>query len=66
MLTLRKVHKRFGAYICRRCINRRYQADLSSRDCRYAPEEYVCPDCEREQRIVKGLHLSGHLKMLFK
>ncbi|MBR0408703.1 MAG: hypothetical protein IJI53_11745 [Clostridia bacterium] len=65
MINTRRIKNRFGDNICRRCINKRYHASLTPKDCRYG-YHYICPSCKQPQNIVVNFTFSGHLKMLFK
>ena len=65
MLNLRRVEKRFGSFICRRCLNKHYHAKLEPHDCMYG-YYYTCPSCKEDHHIVVGLYNSGKLKMLLK
>ncbi len=44
MLSARPVRKKYGDYLCRRCLNRQYRVRLSPRDVRYRHTR-VCPLC---------------------
>ena len=65
MLTLEPVKKRFGDYICRRCLNKRYFVNLNKEDCRYGYYA-ICPSCKEPRNIVVALEASGKIKMLLK
>jgi len=65
MISLEPVRKRFGDYICRRCLNEKYNVNLESRDCKYGYYA-VCPVCHQERHIVAALNTSGKMKMLLK
>ena len=65
MLNLNPVKNYFEGYICRRCLNLEYGADLRPKDCRYGYVAY-CPCCREARNIVIGLRPSGHRKMWFK
>ena len=65
MRNLKPVRDRFGDYICRRCLNRRYNVNLQPKDCR---EFYsgICPRCKEYHRLIVSLTATGKLKMLLK
>ena len=65
MLNLEKVKKRYNRYICRQCLNQRYNVHLVPDDCIYDQRD-DCPRCKQEKNIVSGLKFSGKMKMLFK
>lgn len=65
MLSIAKIKDKYGDNICRRCINRKYRANLQPRDCQYG-YTYVCPVCHKMHNIVVGFNMSGHGKLLFK
>ncbi len=58
MITTKKIEKRFGGYICRRCINEVYKVDLTRHDCIYKSFD-VCPRCGVEHNIVHDFRSSG-------
>lgn len=61
------VFQNAGGNVCRRCINRKYHANLKKRDCVYGiGYPGVCGGCGTVQNIVTGLRLSGKIKLLFK
>ena len=67
MISLKKIRKRFGSYICRQCINKAYGIHILHQDCDYEliyPKQ--CPSCGELKNIVTGLTLKGYLKSLFK
>lgn len=65
MLSARPVRKKYGGYLCRRCLNRQYRVRLNPRDVRYRHMR-VCPLCHSTDHLVVGFRLTGKLKMLFK
>ena len=65
MLSLKPVVIEYGDYICRRCLNRRYEVHLAHRDCRQS-EPRECPCCRKVGSMVTGLRLSGRMKLLGK
>ena len=65
MLSLRRIQERYGSFICRKCINKRYHARLQPNDCIYG-YYYRCPRCKEDHHIVVGMKMSGKLKMLLK
>ena len=65
MLTAEKIRKQQGDYICRRCINRLYDADLERKDCLYGFFA-LCRCCKKEANIVTGFTTSGKLKLILK
>ena len=65
MISLEKVRKTYGDYICRRCLNRVYNANLEHKDCRYIYFG-VCPCCKEERHLVGELKKSGKIKVLLK
>ena len=58
MITTKKIEKRFGGYICRRCINEVYKVNLTRHDCIYKSFD-ICPRCGMEQNIVHDFRSSG-------
>lgn len=58
MITTKKIEKRFGGYICRRCINEVYKVNLTRHDCVYKSFD-VCPRCGVEHNIVHDFRSSG-------
>lgn len=66
MLTLKPVILDYGAPLCRRCLNRSYDVHLAHRDCREAPSPMPCPCCQKPGKVVVGLKLGGHWKLLRK
>ncbi len=65
MVTMKKIHKRFGGNICRQCINVTYDTHLKHFDCLYGtPYPGNCPSCGEMKNIVTGLRFSGFLKLL--
>ncbi len=65
MLTLKPVKSEYYDYLCRSCMNLGYGVKLSERDCVF-DERRTCPSCRHFKRLVMGLHLGGHMKMLLK
>ena len=65
MLSTKRIARRYGDNICRRCINRVYHARLKNQDCVYG-YYYNCPRCKQPHHIVIGFTASGKLKMLLK
>ena len=65
MMNLNPVVEDYQNYICRRCLNKEYEARLNPEDCRYGYVA-VCPCCGRPRNIVVGLNRSGRVKMWFK
>ncbi|MBQ8161025.1 MAG: hypothetical protein IJ083_09760 [Clostridia bacterium] len=65
-MTIHRIYKLNGGYICRRCINDDYHIHLRHRDCRYLPVQSTCPACHGTRNLVVGVRLSGQLKLLFK
>ena len=65
MLTAAKIKKQQGDYICRKCINRLYKANLEREDCLYGYFA-VCRCCGKENNIVVEFTLSGKAKLLLK
>ena len=65
VMTTKRIRRRFGDNICRRCINSTYHVRLNPSDClyRYSSE---CRCCGGMHHIVAGFRLSGRLKMLLK
>lgn len=65
MLNAEPIRRRYGDYICRRCINREYRAHLKQSDCLY---HYVavCQLCHRTHHIVVDFTFGGKLKMLLR
>ena len=47
MLNLDKVKKRYNRYICRQCLNQRYNVHLVPDDCIYDRRD-DCPRCKQE------------------
>ena len=66
MLTLKPVILEYGDYLCRRCMNRRYDVHLAHRDCRESPSPGACPCCKKTGSVVTGLRLGGRIKLLRK
>ncbi len=67
MLSIRSVQRKYGTYLCRRCMNREYHVNLKPKNCHYGyPYQHRCPVCNLDQNIVTDLRPSGHLKMLFR
>lgn len=67
MAGLNSIHKKYGANICRKCINREYDVHLKSSDCLYHnPFPSICSCCGEPKNIVTGLRLTGRLKLLGK
>lgn len=67
MAGLNQVREKYGANICRKCINREYQVNLKPSDCEYAnPFPSLCACCGEPKNIVTGLRLTGKLKLLGK
>ena len=65
MLSLKPIVLEYGDYLCRRCMNRRYDVHLAHRDCRETSDS-ECPCCRKVGNVVTGLKLSGHIKLLRK
>ncbi len=65
MFNAKPIHDRFGDYICRRCVNRECNVNLTPPDCQYG-YYYTCPCCGEKHHIVTGFTPQGLLKMLFK
>ncbi len=65
MFVIRRIHRRYGDNICRRCINRLYRVRLEPPDCQYG-YIYKCPVCKEPHHIVVSLTPSGRLKTLFR
>lgn len=65
MLTTRPIRKRYGYYLCRRCMNREYKVHMKPADCRYRYAK-LCPLCRSTDHVVVGFTLTGHYKMLLK
>lgn len=66
-MTLKQLHDHYGSDLCRGCINSLCHAELERNDCLYGniyPER--CDHCGEMRNIVKGLRLSGKLKLLLK
>ena len=64
MASMRSIYSRFGAAICRRCINEQYGVDLKPKDCRYVgayPD--VCACCGKVRNLVGDVNLGGSLKL---
>ena len=66
MLTTRPVKRRFGAYLCRDCLNREYHANLAQEDVIHKNAAEPCPYCYSTNYIVRAFKPSGMMKMLFK
>ncbi len=65
MLTIQKITSRYGDCICRECINKRYDLNLTSKDCIFG-YTYKCRVCQQPKRVVVGFTPSGKLKTLLK
>ena len=65
MLSANAIRKKYGDYICRRCINKKYHVQLEPKDCVYG-YLYKCRCCGQERNIVVGFTPSGHARMLLK
>ena len=65
MFNPNKIKERYGALICRRCLNKKYKVHLIPDDCIYE-YRYVCPRCREMHNIVSDLRFSGKMKMLLK
>ena len=65
MINAEPIKKKYGDYLCRRCINKRYDADLKREDCRYGYAQ-KCRWCGEMRNPVIGFTASGKLKMLLK
>ena len=63
--TLKKVHRKTGPQICRRCICNICDVDLKQKDCIYYIYPCNCSRCNNTN-IVIGLTPIGKLKLLFK
>lgn len=65
MVTIRKINKKYGGNICRRCINETYKIHLNHSDCLYGdPYPAQCPRCKDMRNIVSGFQFSGFIKLL--
>ena len=63
MLTIHKIHKKYGGNVCRQCINKAFGIHLNHTDCKYDllyPGK--CPGCGEMKNIVTGLRMSGRFK----
>ena len=65
MLIPEKIKKRYGDYLCRRCINRLYSLNLDTEDCLYG-FYYKCRECKQDRHIVVGFTAKGKWKTLLK
>ena len=67
MISMDKIRKEYGGYICRRCLNEIYHTNLTPRDCIYETI-YLreCKRCHKSGHTVEGLNKKGMLKTLLK
>ena len=65
MLSARYIQRQYNGFICRRCLNTKYNVHLVPRDCKYKLNG-KCANCREVRNIVIGFHATGHLKMLAK
>ena len=63
-MVMQKILLEYGGYLCRRCLDRRYNVHLSHRDVRES--EGTCACCKKDGRLVVNLKLGGRIKMLRK
>lgn len=63
MLTAHRIRKRYGDYLCRRCLNREYRVHMQPCDCRYKTMR-TCAICHSSNHLVVGFTARGLLKML--
>ena len=65
MLDLEPVKRKYGDYICRRCLNKEYNVNIQPKDCdRYYYGHCRC--CKEDRRLVVSLTPIGKIKMLLK
>ncbi len=62
-MILERIRERYGANICRRCINELTGAALTPRDCIYEDAIDQCPRCGDAHHIVAGFRFFGRRKM---
>ncbi len=65
MLSAKRINRRFGEYICRRCVNKKYHVHLTPENCKYG-YYYRCPICGEDHNMVVGFKGIGKLKMFFR
>ena len=65
MLSMKRVRKKYGDYICRACLNEAYHVRLKRENCKYG-YMYRCPRCGENKNIVVHLTPGGRLKTLFR
>ena len=65
MASIKKIKRRFGENICRRCINDIYRTDLTRKDCVYGYKA-DCSCCGEYQNIVIRVRLGGRIRLLLK
>ena len=65
MLSAKRIHKKYGDNLCRKCINELYRTHLTRENCVYG-YIYNCPHCGEMKNIVIGFKGGGKLKMLLK
>lgn len=67
MATIQSIRKRFGGYICRRCLNEQFDLRLSPEDCSYDQHALsVCPCCGEVQNIVTRVRFTKRLRLYLK
>ncbi len=62
-MILERIRERYGANICRRCINDLTGAGLETKDCVYEDAIRQCPRCGDARHIVAELRFRGRRKM---
>ena len=66
MIRIRHVKKHYGSLLCRKCLNRKYGANLQPRNCIYLKEIDICPVCEDKKKLVRRLTLIGYIRTIGK
>lgn len=66
MVKMQEIRARFGANVCRGCINSVYGTNLLRADCLYeGPYPHVCIRCGEVKNIVADVRLSGKWKLFW-
>lgn len=66
MATMRSIRRRYGGFICRRCLNKAYHMHLKPSDCDYDYYPHECRRCGETQNIVIRVRLRKRLLLLLK
>lgn len=68
MKTMRQIHNELGMNVCRQCINKEYNTNITRNDCCYISDygKQSCSCCGELRNIVVELRIKGRLKLFFK